>query len=228
MDQALKARLIGAVILVGLGVLVIPELLSGRKSAPAPQATTGSSPASRTITIELGAQGETDTASGSATSTSGPVEPAKAPATTQASVDAKNAGTDDMPAAGSTAEPASSSGAASVRTQTSAPPGVAAPGAASSPATTAVAKPAISSAQKPPSGTGRTWSVQVGAFSSASAAEKLANELDGAGYSAYVAARQGKGLHRVRVGPVTDRAEADRLASRLKSRGLPVAVVAND
>jgi cell division septation protein DedD len=41
MDQALKARLIGAVILVGLGVLVIPELLSGRKSAPAPPAATG-------------------------------------------------------------------------------------------------------------------------------------------------------------------------------------------
>jgi cell division septation protein DedD len=72
--------------------------------------------------------------------------------------------------------------------------------------------------------------VQVGAFGSASAAERLATELDGAGYTAYVAAtRQGsKGLHRVRVGPVTDRAEADRLASRLRARGLPVAVVAND
>ena len=61
MDQALKARLIGAVILVGLAVLVIPELLSGRKSAqPTPAAvspaTAETSPTSRTITIELGAQ----------------------------------------------------------------------------------------------------------------------------------------------------------------------------
>ena len=60
MDQALKARLIGAVILVGLAVLVIPELLSGRKSeqsAPSSDTTASPvSPASRTITIELGPQ----------------------------------------------------------------------------------------------------------------------------------------------------------------------------
>src|SRR5687767_12231087 len=55
MDQALKARLIGAVILVIVAVLVIPELLSGRKAdQPIGKAAAGSGD-SRTITIELGA-----------------------------------------------------------------------------------------------------------------------------------------------------------------------------
>ena len=42
MDESLKARLIGAAVLVALAVLLIPELLSGRKAAelqPADPAT---------------------------------------------------------------------------------------------------------------------------------------------------------------------------------------------
>ncbi len=47
------------------------------------------------------------------------------------------------------------------------------------------------------------------------------------GLPAYVAplAKAGKTLHRVRVGPVADRAAADKLAAKLKARGLPVTVV---
>ena len=40
--------------------------------------------------------------------------------------------------------------------------------------------------------------------------------------------RDGKTLHRVRVGPESARAAADALAGRLKARGLPVSLVAND
>ena len=53
-------------------------------------------------------------------------------------------------------------------------------------------------------------------------------DLKAAGFSAYVLSpAPGKKLHRVRVGPVADRAAADQLASKLKSRGLPVAVTAD-
>jgi DedD protein len=70
--------------------------------------------------------------------------------------------------------------------------------------------------------------VQVGAFSSADGARKLVGDLKAAGFSAYVLApAPGKKLHRVRVGPVADRAAADQLAAKLKSRGLPVAVTAD-
>ena len=53
MDDALKARLIGATVLVLLAVLLIPELLSGRKvSAPA-SAQDAAARGTRTFTIEL-------------------------------------------------------------------------------------------------------------------------------------------------------------------------------
>jgi cell division septation protein DedD len=75
-----------------------------------------------------------------------------------------------------------------------------------------------------------TWSVQVGAFGSADSARKLVTRLEAEGFEAYVstARREGKTLHRVRVGSEAGRAEAESLAGRLKARGLPVSVVAND
>jgi cell division septation protein DedD len=74
------------------------------------------------------------------------------------------------------------------------------------------------------------WAVQVGAFGSAAAAQRLVNDLQGAGFQAFVSpvTRSGKTLHRVRVGPAAGRDDAARLAERLKGRGLPTAVVAND
>jgi cell division septation protein DedD len=74
------------------------------------------------------------------------------------------------------------------------------------------------------------WAVQVGAFGSADAANKLVRQLQSADFAAYVApvSRSGKTLHRVRVGPVTERAGAEVLVPALKARGLPATVVAND
>jgi DedD protein len=68
----------------------------------------------------------------------------------------------------------------------------------------------------------------VGAFSSADGARRLVGELKGAGFPAYLLSpAPGKKLHRVRVGPVADRAAADQLAARLKARGLPVNVTSD-
>jgi cell division septation protein DedD len=235
MDQALKARLIGAVIIVGLGVLVIPELLSGRKGEPpATPPVAAASPASRTIPIELGTPSQRGGEPTATTATPIAEQPGKmmpAPAQT-GSVQKIDEPTVAEKAAPSV-EPRPKDAVATVPARNDRD---AAPAAAPSTGVSSVAStPKVATATTPggrqsSAGGGRTWSVQVGAFGSASAAEKLAKELDGAGYAAYVAAsRQGsRPLHRVRVGPVTERAEADRLASRLKARGLPVAVVAND
>jgi cell division septation protein DedD len=56
------------------------------------------------------------------------------------------------------------------------------------------------------------------------------DSLSADGYAVYVSTvkRDGKTLHRVRVGPETARGAADALAARLKARGLPVTLVAND
>ncbi len=74
------------------------------------------------------------------------------------------------------------------------------------------------------------WSVQVGAFGSSATASKLVADLKGDGYKAYLSpiSKGGKTLHRVRVGPEAARPDADRLAAKLKGRGLPATVVAND
>jgi len=237
MDQALKARLIGAVILVIVAVLVIPELLSGRKAEEATGKVAPGSRDSRTITIELGAPGSQTTASPTpsprqqwsvpetspelpmAAGTSDPI--ANDPVTNEPPV-ADASGTERAAGNSAPAVPGANKGASRPPVDTAA---AAAPTSASSPAARAAGSNA------PPRGaSGKTWSVQVGAFGSSGSAQKLANELDGAGFPAYVAtAKQGgKVLHRVRVGPVAERSEADRLASRLKSRRLPVSVVAND
>ena len=74
MEDALKARLIGATVLVALAVLLIPELLSGRKPAEPVAAQAGAGRGTRTFTIEL------DGASGSPVAT----QVARSPAPTTA------------------------------------------------------------------------------------------------------------------------------------------------
>ncbi|MBX9914264.1 MAG: SPOR domain-containing protein [Pseudomonadaceae bacterium] len=58
-----------------------------------------------------------------------------------------------------------------------------------------------------------SWSIQLASLSSRSGAESLQNTLRAAGYNAYV--RNVEGMNRVFVGPVIERAEADRLRDQL-------------
>lgn len=58
-----------------------------------------------------------------------------------------------------------------------------------------------------------TWSVQLASLSSRASAEDLQQKLRSKGYNAYVRSLEGK--NRVMVGPVVDRAEADRLRDQL-------------
>lgn len=58
-----------------------------------------------------------------------------------------------------------------------------------------------------------SWSIQLASLSSRSGAETLQKSLRTAGYNAYV--RNVEGMNRVFVGPVIERAEADRLRDQL-------------
>jgi len=230
MEESLKARLIGAVVLVALAVLLIPELLSGRKAAE-PAAEEGAGPrGTRTFTIELGqAPGQ---ATRSPTTTSAPV-PSASPANSLPAPPVTDPGSEvpagqpaetaaeaaEAPEPAPTPEPAAATAA---RPAQSVPPSVeTAPDAA--PRSEPKPPPALSA----PTG---GWAVQVGAFGSAETARKLVQDLSGAGYRAFVSPvnRGGKTLYRVRVGPAGDRAGAEQLVPRLKARGLPATVVQND
>jgi DedD protein len=73
--------------------------------------------------------------------------------------------------------------------------------------------------------------VQVGAFESSEAAERLAKSLEGKGFPVYVSpgTKAGKARWRVRVGPLATREEAEATAERLKkSQKLPTWILNED
>lgn len=65
------------------------------------------------------------------------------------------------------------------------------------------------------------WAVQLGSFSSSENAEKLAADLRGQGYAAFLSQleRNGVALHRVRIGPQKDRDSAEDIAQQLAKGG---------
>jgi DedD protein len=214
MEEPLKARLIGASILVLLAVALVPELLSGPKNSAAGGQAVGGAKNTRTVTIDLGGavadgarlEPRPDAASVPAAAPSLPVveSPAPAPAPATAPVtEAKTASKpEDQPAA---------------RDEAAVPP-------ARAPEASPAAIEPVGQTAAPAEG---GFSVQVGAFGSEATARKLVADLKADGMPAYISplSKSGKTLHRVRAGPVPDRAAADKLAARLKARGLPVSVV---
>jgi len=75
------------------------------------------------------------------------------------------------------------------------------------------------------------FAIQVGAFGEEGAAARLAGELRASGFSVYVRKDDGSGgaRFRVRVGPVSDREEATRLANQLKTNHqLPTWILSPD
>lgn len=92
------------------------------------------------------------------------------------------------------------------------PPAVVPPPPAAKPpvaAPTAPAEPRLDAAGLPVS-----WSIQLASLSSRANADALVQKLRSGGYNAYL--RSVDGMHRVFVGPLIDRAEADKLRDQLE------------
>ena len=229
MDESLKARLIGAVVLVAVAVILIPELLSGRGRAQSAAPVPGES-GTRTQIIDIPVNGAGTSALAPTPAAGGqasinPATPSGPPA-----APAKTGEAESTPASA----PAPATAVADTRPDP-APPATTTTtaSAASRPVVAPPPAPAAAVAQPatPPAAAARGgWAVQVGAFGSTAAAGKVVNELGSAGFRAYVSPvqRSGKTLYRVRVGPEADRSRADATAAALKGRGLPATVVAND
>ncbi|AXK56698.1 MULTISPECIES: SPOR domain-containing protein [Pseudomonas] len=77
----------------------------------------------------------------------------------------------------------------------------------------AVAKPDTSQSRIDANGLSISWSVQLASLSSRESAENLQKTLRSQGYNAYIRSAEGK--NRVFVGPLIERAEADRLRDLL-------------
>jgi DedD protein len=195
-----KERLTGAIILVALIVLLVPELLTGPirlRSAPAAAsaaaiaATVGSGgahaqPPLRSYTLTLG-------------------EPPP--------VHESLAATSAQPPAQSEPSPQAGPPESSAQSPPAATRQGGLQGAKSS------AHPVVEEGRSSASSAG--WVVQLGSFASRQNAERLARSLQGRGFRMSVSpARAGsRVLWRVRAGPAHDRAGAAHLAARLRALG---------
>ena len=213
MDSSLKQRLVGAVILVALVVIVVPEFLRG-------QAPPKGDPVLLPRTSKEAVAGDD----------------ANAPLRS-VTVDMRESAAAPPPAGNPSSPPAQPAGPASAASAT--PVAAAAPQVAPAPdsAATAPAAPAAAPVPAAPPASARLpkpvangpWVVQLGSFALQVSAERLARELKADGYPAYVSPvrRGARELFRVRVGPLGDRQAASAYFTALRAAGNDVAIVPN-
>ncbi len=195
LDKGLKQRVVGALVLVALAIIFLPMLLSrpdeSRRvvvDAPAmPQA-----PAMPEVAQEPVSVPEPELL---------PEEPVPVdqPATTPAPLPTAPVATTQPSTPPST--PISPAPAVPVSTK---PPAT----ASATPAAPAAAPSRLDANSLPIS-----WSIQLASLSNRASAESLQKTLRSQGYNAYI--RSAEGMSRVFVGPLIERAEADRLRDQL-------------
>lgn len=198
MDQMLKQRLIGAIVIIALAVIFIPMILEGpgRESST----RTENMPPPPAIDYET----EVDLPVPAASSES--AEPAETPA-------ANAAQEQEVSALPAEPAPVAAPAPAPVKpVETSAPPPTPKPVVAKQ------SPPAEKSAPKTVSAAGQGgWVLQVGSFTQQANAQSLRDRLKKDGYLVTVQRAKGPegSVHRVLVGPVSDRPAAEKLRDKL-------------
>ena len=196
MEQKLKQRLVGAIILVSLAVIFIPIILEGPDDEWSPRSP-GMPEAPR---MDYGVD----------------MELALPPVETAETGEAEDleSGEADEPAAVPVVVPPVAPPAEPVKTEPPPAQPVASPAPAPEPA--AAAKKKTDSLPDPPPG----WYIQVGSFSQRMNAEGLRDRLTAAGHTTRLQTINiGKAqVYRVLVGPATSRAIAEQQNSRLEKQ----------
>jgi DedD protein len=206
LDKAYKQRMVGALVLVALAVIFLPMLFSRQDEqrqvtvdAPAaPQA-----PAMPPVQVEPVTVPEPQAL---------PQEPV--PSDEELAAQPAPA----MPITPAPAAPAAPTAAPTTSSKPSvaaapAPAAPAAKPAPSQPITAAPTRPDTTQSRVDANGLSVSWSVQLASLSSRESAENLQKSLRSQGYNAYIRSADGK--NRVFVGPLIERAEADRLRDLL-------------
>ena len=195
LDKAYKQRMVGALVLVALAVIFLPMLFSRQdeqrqvtvEAPAAPQA-----PVVPQVQMETVAVPEPQTL---------PQEPVPTD---------EEVAEDTAPVAPVAPAPT----APIMITKPVAPPAVAKPIPAPAQTITASStKPDTTQSRVDANGLSVSWSVQLASLSSRASAESLQKTLRSQGYNAYIRSADGK--NRVFVGPLIERAEADRLRDLL-------------
>jgi DedD protein len=219
LDTALKHRLTGAVILVLLAVLLLPELLtgSGEAAKSSSAVTNNAGDGERRFEVDL-------TESASAPASALPQPQAQPQPAAEAPIELPVPATTPPPANATPPVPA----VAAVPDQATVTPAPKAepkaePKVEPKPETKPAAKPEPKPAAKPAG----TYYVQIGVFVSSSSARRLERQLRDKKFAVVVdeITRSGKTMFRVRVGPEIDRAAANALAKKLADAGHKGSVV---
>ncbi len=206
MDRALKERIIGAIVLVVFVVLVVPVFLDGPSngneviSERVPLPGQDGQPVKK-IVLD---RDRTDPVPSGVDST--PSQPVADTQTEREPEPEPQPTFDPEPD-----EPSSQPPASSTRTAQAEEP---------EPAEDPAPREAPPIQRSAGSATGM-WAVQLGSFSSAENANRLAADLRQKGFAAFLSktVSGGKELHRVRIGPQKDKPAAEAMASRLQDAG---------
>jgi DedD protein len=218
MESRAKQRLTGAVILVALFVLLVPELLTGpRNSRPA--AESAADEGLHRYTIDIDAQNAT----GQPTAPASRAAPVALPPVAEPMGAAPGLAVPGEAAVPQAPPPNNTAASPAAAPATPAP-------TARAPAPAASVTPApIETPRAPPSAAPARGSfvVQLGSFGSRENAERLVRDMTVRGFTAFIApiTSNGRELYRVRVGPTRDRASAEALAAELKRAGQSGSIV---
>ncbi|KJZ49617.1 SPOR domain-containing protein [Pseudomonas fluorescens] len=199
LDKAYKQRMVGALVLVALAVIFLPMLFSRQdeqrqvtvEAPAAPQA-----PAMPQVQVEPVVVPEPQTL---------PQEPVPS----DDEIAQQESAVPTAPVAPVAPAPAAKPAAPAPVPALAAKPAT----APAQPITAAPGKPDTTQSRVDANGLSVSWSVQLASLSSRESAEKLQKTLRSQGYNAYIRTADGK--NRVFVGPLIERAEADRLRDLL-------------
>lgn len=197
MDQMLKQRLIGAIVIIALAVIFVPMILE----KPDKELSTRTQSMPPPPTIDYQSEVGLPVPAGSAESP----EPAETP------VAVPDQEVSALPESAETA-------GASAQTKVKPAPAESPRPPTAKPTTAKQTAPERKSPAKATSAAGRgDWVLQVGSFTQQTNAQKLRDRLTKAGYrvSVQVAKSADGSVHRVLVGPVSDRPAAERLRDKL-------------
>lgn len=197
LDNVVKQRIVGALVLVALAVVFLPMLFTREDELRQVHVEAPAAPAAPVMPQVQ-------------------VEPVQVPEPVPVEIPAPDTAAAAVPAPGKPIAPAPVVPAVpSVAVTTPASPAPA-PAAKPAPAqTAAVAAPAKPEPAKKVDTNGLpvSWSVQLASLSNRASADNLQKTLRSQGYNAYI--RSADGMNRVFVGPLIERAEAERLRDLL-------------
>ncbi|MDU9404524.1 SPOR domain-containing protein [Pseudomonas sp. zfem004] len=203
LDKGMKQRMVGALVLVALAVIFLPMLFTREDEmrqvrVEAPQAP--AMPSLPQVQVEPVQVPEPQALPEQADPAPVVIDESTAPVTTPSQPIAP------VPQAQVAVAPKPQTPVPTPKVETRPAP---APAPAAAPAVTAAASKPAAPGKIDVNGLPVSWSIQLASLSNRAGAEKLQNTLRSQGYNAYI--RSTGGMNRVYVGPLIERAEAERV-----------------